>query len=411
MEGNNVRLFIKDPHYRQDIYEGLIDKADDWKLSVSWADFIVFDSNPLDDIWKEVHKIKPTYGGSEFGETLEHDRELAHSLMRKLDINSPESKTFNTIKEVMDHLKKHQVAHVVKPFGPQIESHHVIIGEYQTNEDTMGLLEKFEDEHIPFEAIEVEEKISGIIEVGYSCWFNGNDWVYPVNVNFQMKRFCSGEDGEGIGFLTGETGTVMKYTRDRENEYFKATLDKIKPLLKANNYKGQLDLGLIVDKSGNPYALEFTPRNGTPSQYIEHALQKTDIAKLYHGVATGQIRENEVSDDWSVGVVVMTPGFPDSRAVKKKSAGTPIFGINKDNAAYVYLYEAMKKDKKLVTTQGIGYPLCMVNSGTELKHAISGVYNLLDKRRGVYVPNAFFREDIGRRVMDQMPRINALGII
>ncbi len=410
LEGNDVRLFIKDSHYREDIYEGLIEKVDDWKLSVSWCDFIVFDSNPLDDIWEQVKGIKPCFGGSSFAETLEHDREFAHKLMKKLGINSPESKTFNKIPEVMKHLKEHQVPHVLKPFGPKIESHHVVIGQYHDNSDAIGLLERFESEKVPFEGIEVEEKIDGI-EVGYSCWFNGNDWVYPINVNFQHKQFAAGDDGNGLGFLTGEMGSLMKYTEDQENKYFKETLDKIKPLLKANDYRGQIDVGLIVDYDGKPYALEYTPRNGTPSQFIEYHLQKMDIADLYYGVAKGTIRRNEVSDDWAIGVVVVTPGFPDHNMVKKKSAGTRIFGINKDNASHVHLYEAMKKDNKLVTTQGIGYPMCVCNAASSVSEAIQGVYNLLDKRRGIYTPNSWYRPDIGQRVLDQLPMINSLGIM
>jgi phosphoribosylamine---glycine ligase len=410
LEGNNVRLYIKEPSYRKDIYEGLIDKLDDWKLSVSWCDFIVFDSNPLYDIWEQVHKIKPCYGGSTFGETLEHDRELSHQIMKKLDINSPESETYDKITQVYKHLKAHKVPHAVKPFGPQVQSEHIIIGQYSDNSDSIGLLERFEEEKIPFEGIEVEEKINGI-EVGYSCWFNGKDWVWPVNVNFQHKPFCSGDYGNGIGFLTGEMGTALKYTEDQENIYFKDTLDKIKPLLKANDYRGQMDLGLIVDQEGKPWALEFTPRNGTPSQFIEYQVQKMDIAELYNGLAKGTIRQNDVSLDWAVGVVVVTPGFPDAKTVKKKSAGTPIFGISKDNSSHIHLYEAMKKDNKLVTTQGIGYPMCVVNSGTELKETIQGVYSILDKRDGVYVPNSWYRDDIGQRVLDQMPMINQLGIL
>ncbi len=410
LEGNEIRLWIKDPEYNRFIYEGMIDKVKDWKLSVSWAELIYFDSNPLDDIWKQVHKLKPCYQGSEFAELLEHDREYAHKLMKTLKINGPESKTYDKIQEVYKHLKEHKVPHVVKPFGPKVQSEHIIIGQYPDNSDSIGLLERFEGEKIPVEGIEVEEKIEGI-EVGYSAWFNGKDWVYPINVNFQHKPFADGDRGNGLGYLTGEMGTVMTYLEDRDNKFFKACLDPIKPILKENNYRGQIDIGLIVTKEGKPYALEYTPRNGTPSQYIEYRLHKTPITDLVEGVTKGTMKQFEVSKDWSIGVVVVTPGYPDNKEVKKKSAGTPIFKVGKDNAAEIHFYEAKKKEGKFYTSEGMGYPLVATSTGKDIESCRGSVYDILDKKTGVYIPNSWYRNDIGQRVIKQMPLIKDLGIL
>jgi len=408
-EGNQVRLWIKDPGYRKDIYEGLIDKIQVWQMSVDWADLIIFDSNSMDDIWKQVHKKKPCYGGSEFGAILEKDREYAHKVMEKIGLNRIESKTFDKIEEVTKHLKEHKVPHVIKPFGDKIASEHLIIGKYPDNSDAIALVERFKEMKVPYDGIEVEEKKDGI-EVGISAWFNGKDFIYPINVNFEHKPFASSLDGHGLGFLTGETGTVLKYDLNSDNKIFKETLFKMKGLLAANNYRGQIDISLIVDDGGKPWPLEFTPRFGIPSAYIECELQKDDLGKLFSGVANGTLKENNVSYDWAMGVVVMSPGFPSSSEVKKQSLHTPIFGINKENAFHVHLYEAMKKENKLVTTNGIGYPLVVSSSGETIEECQDSVYRMLDKD-GIYVPRSWYRVDIGQRVLQQMGDIKGFGIL
>lgn len=405
LEGNEVRLFIKDPHYKE-IFDGIIEKVQDWRLSVSWCDLAVFDSNPMAGIWKQIKDIKPCFGGSEIGEILEHDREFGRKIMTQIGLKSPEAKTVNKIEQAIKHLKEHKVRHVVKPFGPQVQSEHLIIGEFEDGSDAIDDLERFKEQGIPYEGIEIQERKLGI-EVGLSGWFNGNDWIYPINYNFEHKKFASSQGGHGMGFLTGERGTTMLCWPNDENDLFKITLDRIRPFLKKNNYHGQIDISMIIE-NGIPYALEWTPRFGVPAIFIEQELQKTPWGELLYACATGKNIRNQVSTDWAIGVVENTPGFPSPKEVKKRSAGKAIHNV-KIGDPHVHLYEAKIEKGKLISTDGIGYPLVVTAKGETIEECRKKVYEKFAKNEwgvsnpgSIYVPQADHRIDIGLQQIEKM---------
>ncbi|MDP3004278.1 MAG: phosphoribosylamine--glycine ligase, partial [Candidatus Azambacteria bacterium] len=57
------------------------------------------------------------------------------------------------------------------------------------------------------------------------AFFNGKDFILPINVNFEHKRVFPGD----IGPFTGEMGTLMFWSEP--NKLFRMTLEKMKPAL------------------------------------------------------------------------------------------------------------------------------------------------------------------------------------
>lgn len=413
-EGNEVKVWIKDPAYRKEIYEGLVDKVEAWQPYVNWCDFVLFDQTGMSDIYESIIKRKPCFGGHPLGDLLEKDREMGHKIMDLIGLKHLESITFNSVKDAQNHIRTHKVPHVIKPFGPKVSSEDIIISEDANGEDAIALLHRFEKRNVPFKGIEVEERKTGV-EVGISAWFNGHDFVPPININFEHKRFATGVP-EGMGFLTGEMGTAMRYD-GMDNRIFRSTLARMESILRDTDYRGQWDISFIADKDGY-WPLEHTPRLGYPALAIEMAVQKTPLTELFHGIATGKIKENVVSYDWAVGVVVVDYGFPFNDEVKKRSTEYPIFNLDEDNIHHVNLYEAKAGIHDdgvpgLVTSEGMGYPMVITGTGKTLPEAQKDCYRFLDLKNPdrIRVPNSWWRTDIGNRVLEQKDQILKWGLL
>lgn len=408
-EGHSIRLWIKEDKWKE-VYDGLLPKVKTWKDSVQWADFIVFDHTGMTDIWKQVYKIKPCFGGSEWADKLEKDRPYAKSVFKQIGLKDFESLKVNTIQEAIAHLQKHKVKHVVKPVGKDVDSHHIIIGEDNSGEDACELLACFDNQGLKPDYLEIEERKTGI-EVGVSIWSINGYFSGPININFEHKRLASGYP-EGCGPLTGEMGTAMIY-QPQDNPFFQRTIAKIAPILKQHSYKGQIDISFIVDRNGEAWPLEATPRLGYPACMIEQALQISSFADLFYYIAKGQTFENKVSLDWAIGIVCIMPGFPSNDEVTKRSVGIPVFGPYKQ----VHLVEVkMGKSlngERLVTSKGFGYPMVITGTGKTIQEAKATAYHQISNSNynRIRVPNMVYRHDIGDRVIRQMDDLIEFGII
>jgi len=78
-EGHEVKAFIK-AECDQDVYDGFIEKIDDWKKFIDWADVIIFDDVGFGE---EADKLrsegKLVVGGSVYTDKLEENREFGQS--------------------------------------------------------------------------------------------------------------------------------------------------------------------------------------------------------------------------------------------------------------------------------------------------------------------------------------------
>ena len=364
---------------------------------------MVFDNNKMPEIWTQVHKTKPCFGGSAWGNKLEMDRKYAHSLMRQAGLTPPENFEFKTIEQTIAFLKSHPKKWVLKPQGKKVESHHTFISHYEDCLDAIAMLERFKKQGIPYDCVEIEERIEHTkdygpwhkgedgLEVGVSAWFNGSDFCSPICINFEHKHVSAGE----IGPLCGEAGTLMKYDPESAtNPLFLRTLAKFKPVLAANNYRGEIDLNLIVTDKGD-FPLEFTPRLGYPAVFIESELHVTPWAKLFSDIANGKDPGLQVHYEWGVGVVLFSYGFPHEREYMRTAHELPIFNV--PSLDHVHLMQG-KEDKKtgmLVTASGEGYTLVSTGKGPTIDEAKRAAYEPINQVR---LPGSTYRFDISDKI-------------
>lgn len=392
LEGHQVRMWVEEPKYKCN-GDGFVPKVDDWKGSVAWADRAVFDSNKLLPIWEQIHTKVPCFGCGPFAARLEQDRGFAHGIMEKVGMNRVESLSFKTFKEVIGHLKSHaDQAHVVKPQGPKVESHHVLIGRHPDNSDLIPQVERLVAQGLQTTAIEVEEKLDGI-ECAFTRAFNGLEWIGPPLLNFEHKHSQDGEDG----FLTCELGTLARYLEDESSPLYKETLDKMAPLLRGADFRGLIDVSLMVDADGKATPLEFTPgRFGVPTYQLQHELHVSDWAELIAKTAVGEKADLKVRYDWGVAVCMTVQGFPFDDKVEMISRGLAVEGLDEHSLEHIHpLKLELDKRGKFIVSSGDGIVLTATGRGETVERAKDRAYEHLGCVR---VPHAWSRRDISDKI-------------
>ena len=115
-------------------------------------------------------------------------------------------------------------------------------------------------------SIDLQKRVDGI-ELGVARYFNGKDWVGPIEMNIEHKKLFPG----GLGPKTAEMGTLIWYDANEDNKLFNETLAKLKPYLRRINFRGDIDINCIANESG-AIPLEATPRFGYPAIHAQSVL-------------------------------------------------------------------------------------------------------------------------------------------
>jgi len=203
-EGHEVKYFIETPSEKE-IGDGFVPKTDDWKKEVDWADVIVFD-----DVLGEGTKAqklrqegKLVVGGTPYTDMLEDDRGFGQDELKKAGVTTIPSWNFTSFDDAINFVQEHPGKYVIKPSGEaQNVKQLLFVGEEDDGKDVIQVLEHYKkawSERI--KVFQLQRKISGV-EVAVGAFFNGREFIYPINVNFEHKKLFPGN----IGPSTGEMG-------------------------------------------------------------------------------------------------------------------------------------------------------------------------------------------------------------
>ncbi len=227
-EGNEVKLYIgNEDDY--DIGEGFVEKCEDWKACIDWADVIVFDDviSGVGGFGKTADELrakgKLVVGGSEYTDRLETDREFGQQEMKEVGMSVLPHWDFDNFGEAIEFLKAHPDRYVFKPSEGDLDWHMKNLLFIAHEEDGKDLLEVLEHNRKTWsrkiKRFQLQKVASGV-EVAVGAFFNGNEFITPINVNFEHKKLFPGD----IGPPTGEMGTLMFW--EEPNGFFGATLGR-----------------------------------------------------------------------------------------------------------------------------------------------------------------------------------------
>jgi len=221
-EGHEVKVYIK-AERDKDVYDGFLDKVEHWEKHKDWADVIVFDDVGFGSVAESLRKAgKLVVGGSEYTDKIEEDREFGQNEMERVGMSVLPHWDFTDFGSAIEFIKSNPSRYVFKPSGT-INSDQkgiLFLGQEEDGKDLIEILEQNKKQWAKKIKKFQLQKLAAGVEVAAGAFFNGEDFIYPVNINFEHKKLFPGD----IGPYTGEMGCYDDKTEvltDRGWELFK----------------------------------------------------------------------------------------------------------------------------------------------------------------------------------------------
>lgn len=403
-EGHEARVFIK-AKSDQDVYNGFIEKVERWEDWIDWSDVIIFDDVEFGGIAEKLRrKGKLVIGGSEYTDRLEIDREFGQQELKKHGVGILPSWNFTDYDEAIAFIKQNPDRYVFKPSGntPSFGKSLLFLGE---EEDGKDLLEVFEQNKKVWQkkapVFQLQKFVSGV-EVAVGAFFNGKDFVSPINVNFEHKRTFPGD----IGPFTGDTGALMFWAEP--NVLFNATLGRMLPALQASGYIGYIDVNCIVNGRGI-YPLEFTARFGYPTIFVQLEGISVPTGEWLLKLARGEKFELKTKKGFQVGVRIFVPSHLDRAAdAIELYHDLPVLFRKPSNRDGIHVEDIKLEDGVWRIAGNSGVVMTVTSSGVTVEEARRQAYSRI---QNILIQNMFYRTDIGAKWAEDSDRLRTWGYL
>ncbi len=396
-EGHQVRVHIAEEG-SHDVLGGMVELAPSWEAELPWIreagrdGLILFEEvgrGALQDRLRRegFHVV----GGSAIGDRLEQVRAFGQATLRDAGMTTLPTHPFASFDDAIAFIRAQPGRYVLKFNGSFLPSDANYVGMRTDGADVIAALTRHrrtweEDYDEPPELV-LMGFVKGV-ETGVGAFFNGTEFVGPVNLDWEHKRFFAGNLGE----LTSEMGTVVTYRGG--DKLFAATLGRIAPVLRAAGHVGYVNLNTIINADG-VWPLELTCRFGYPGFAILSALFREPCAELLQRVATGDTVPLLTHDGYAVGVVLTVPPFPHHHGYEELGKGTPIClpdDLTDEERRHLHFGEVGMDGDQLVTTGQVGFVMVVTGRGATVEEAQRACYALAAR---IAVPNVRYRNDIG----------------
>ena len=403
-EGHEVRYCIENPE-EADIGDGFVPKVEDWRAHVGWADVIVFD-----DVLGQGEKAAAlradghaVIGGTPYTDRLEDDRSFGQDELKKAGVKTLPYKEFTSFDEAIEHVRAHPRRYVIKPSGEaQNIKRLLFVGVEEDGSDVARVLEAYKAVWSDtIKVFQLQHKVSGV-EVAIGGFFNGSEFMEPLNVNFEHKKLLPGN----VGPATGEMGTSMFWTAP--NRLYHKTLARMAPRLREEGYVGYIDVNCIVN-GGGIYPLEFTARFGYPTIQIMSDGLGQPLADLFRDMATGRSRTFKAKKGFQVGVRLVVPPYPfrDRETFLSYSKNAAIV-FKRPVREGVHVHDVKQVDGQWLVTGQAGLALVVSGTGPTMREAQRQAYGRIPN---ILIPNMYYRDDIGDRWAEDSDRLHSWGYL
>jgi phosphoribosylamine--glycine ligase len=237
----------------------------------------------------------------------------------------------------------------------------------------------------------VEEFLQGE-EASFIVMSDGTS-ALPLATSQDHKRLRDGDEGPN----TGGMGAYSPAPVVTPKIHARVMREIIQPAIQGMAqegvpYSGFLYAGLMIDRAGNPKALEFNCRLGDPETQPILLRLKSDLLELLERALAGTL--SRVEADWdrraALGVVLAAHGYPEEPRKGDRIAGLPAPADD----CKVFHAGTRLEGKELVTSGG--RVLCVTALGDSVKMARSRAYEAVDRIR---FDGMQYRKDIGHRAI------------
>lgn len=402
-EGHEVKMYIQDKINREIGY-GFVQKTNQWERFVDWADLIIFDYTGFGSIADSLRvQGKIVFGGSEYTDRLELDRNFGHKELIKHGIKVLASKEFSQFSEAINYIELHPDAYVIKPCGETQELKQLLfVGQDDEGKDVIHMLKAYEKTWgSEFGTFQIQRKVKGV-EIAISGFFNGQQFLRPFNINFEHKKLFPNE----LGVSTGEMGTSMYWSS--QSVLAEKTLLKLERTLASHNFRGHLDINAIVNGHGI-YPLEFTSRFGYPQVYIQKDAITEDFGHVLLDVANGSKKSLQVRKGFQVGAYMVVPPFPfnDPKSFRLFSKDSVVVFKNQSREG-IHPVQVKKINDQWLVTGDSGIVVLVTGTGLTIKDAQKNMYNRMSN---IIINNSYYRNDIGNRWAEDSDKLLSWGYV
>ncbi|HUK54941.1 MAG TPA: phosphoribosylglycinamide synthetase C domain-containing protein, partial [Candidatus Binatia bacterium] len=346
---------------------------------------------------------KLVIGGTPYSDRLEDDRSFGQEELKRAGVNIIPYADFDSFDKAIDHVQENPGRYVIKPSGEAANvKRRLFVGEEDDGLDVIRMLEAYKkalaDE---IKVFQLQRRVVGV-EVAVGAFFNGKNFVHPINVNFEHKKLFPGD----IGPPTGEMGTTMFWSEP--NRLFSDTLLKMEGKLAEEGYVGYIDLNTIVNNHGI-YPLEFTARFGYPTISIQQAGMLTPIGQFFWDLASGVDPKLKVRSGFQIGVRIVMPPFPfDDDNTFDSFSKNSVIVFKKPPNEEMHIEDVKQLNGQWLVAGTSGVILIVVGTGQTMKQAQAQVYTRI---KNVLIPNMYYRTDIGDRWEEDSDRLHNWGYL
>jgi len=402
-EGNSVKLYIDDKN-RKNNFENLVTKTRDWEKELKWVGkdgLIIFDDVGYGTIQDKLRKDGySVFGGSEASDLLESDRKYGQDIFREYGLQTVTLVDFDSIINAIEFVKENPSPWVIKQNNHHFSKVINYVGQRDDGKDVIDMLENYAHHpDVKNQKISLHKKITGI-EIGVGRYFNGTDWIGPIELNVEYPRFFPGD----IGPMTSEMGTLAWYTDDENNFLFKEVLSKLKPFLIKTNFRGDFEINCIINKEGI-FPLEATTRFGSPIIHLQVELHESPWGEFLKAIANGERYNLKWKKGYGIVVLCAVPPLP----YGKEENGSLVCGakiyfenFKESDFEHVHFEEVSLKENQYYISDSRGYILYVTSCAETILSAQEKVYDLI---KNIHIPKMFYRNDIGSSFIENEKKL------
>jgi phosphoribosylamine--glycine ligase len=403
-EGHGVKYYT-DSASERDIGDGFVPKTDHWEKEIDWADVIIFD-----DVLGQGAKAqelraagKAVIGGSAYSDRLEDDRSFGQEELRDAGIPIIPYKEFSDFDSAVTFVTENPGRYALKPSGEaQNVKRFLFVGEEDDGVDVIQVLEAYKrvwSDRI--KVFQLQKRMIGV-EVAVGAFFNGKEFITPINVNFEHKKLFPGN----LGPATGEMGTTMYWSEP--NRLFNSTLKKFEHKLAQEGYRGYFDVNCIVNANGI-YPLEFTARFGYPTISIQQEGIITPMSEVLYNLANSINFKLRTRKGFQVGVRIILPPYPfDDDATFDSLSKEALILFKRPSYEGIHIEDAKLVNGQWVVAGTSGVVLTVCGTGSTLRQAQAQAYSRV---KNIMIPNMYYRNDIGERWFEDSDRLHNWGYL
>jgi phosphoribosylamine---glycine ligase len=331
------------------------------------------------------------FGPTRAAAQLESSKDFAKAFMVRHNIPTALHRTFQSADLAKAFVAKRGAPIVVKADGLAAGKGVVVAASV---EEAQAAIERMMTQKSLGEAgarVVVEEFLQGE-EASFIVMCDGTS-ALPLATSQDHKRLRDGDEGPN----TGGMGAYSPAPIVTPKIHARVMREIIQPAIQGMAqdgvpYSGFLYAGLMIDRTGNPKALEFNCRLGDPETQPIMLRLKSDLLELVERALAGKL--SRVEAEWdrraALGVVLAAHGYPDD-----PRKGDSITGIPPAADDCRVFHAGTRLDGKALLTSG-GRVLCVTALGDSVKMARTRAYEAVERIR---FDGMQYRKDIGHRAI------------